>query len=91
MTELNNLVKDFQQNVVNICHLLIPALLFPQTDDIGEIARKTQNLQKENTQRQRVVVFTQGKDDTVATVGMPFCLLLGFVLISVLLQKKKKK
>ncbi|XP_024141079.1 adenosine kinase b isoform X1 [Oryzias melastigma] len=39
-----------------------------ETDDIAEIARKTQNLPKENTRRQRVVVFTQGKDDTVATV-----------------------
>uniref|UniRef100_A0A665XAD2 Adenosine kinase n=1 Tax=Echeneis naucrates TaxID=173247 RepID=A0A665XAD2_ECHNA len=37
--------------------------------DIAEIARKTQNLPKENAKRQRVVVFTQGKDDTVATVG----------------------
>lgn len=45
---------------------------FSQTDDIAEIAKKTQNLPKENTKRQRVVVFTQGKDDTVATVGMPF-------------------
>uniref|UniRef100_A0A8C2X947 Adenosine kinase n=1 Tax=Cyclopterus lumpus TaxID=8103 RepID=A0A8C2X947_CYCLU len=40
-----------------------------RTDDIAEIAKKTQNLPKENTKRQRVVVFTQGKDDTVATVG----------------------
>lgn len=40
-----------------------------QTDDIAEIAKKTQNLPKENDKRQRVVVFTQGKDDTVATVG----------------------
>jgi len=40
-----------------------------ETDDIAEIARKTQNLPKENTKRPRVVVFTQGKDDTVATVG----------------------
>lgn len=40
-----------------------------ETDDIAEIAKKTQNLPKENTKRQRVVVFTQGKDDTVATVG----------------------
>uniref|UniRef100_A0A7N6AWZ4 Adenosine kinase n=1 Tax=Anabas testudineus TaxID=64144 RepID=A0A7N6AWZ4_ANATE len=39
------------------------------TDDIAEIAKKTQNLPKENMKRQRVVVFTQGKDDTVATVG----------------------
>uniref|UniRef100_A0A671YLJ0 Adenosine kinase n=1 Tax=Sparus aurata TaxID=8175 RepID=A0A671YLJ0_SPAAU len=40
-----------------------------ETDDIAEIAKKTQNLPKDNTKRQRVVVFTQGKDDTVATVG----------------------
>uniref|UniRef100_A0AAQ5X7S0 Adenosine kinase n=1 Tax=Amphiprion ocellaris TaxID=80972 RepID=A0AAQ5X7S0_AMPOC len=40
-----------------------------RTDDIAEIAKKTQNLPKENTKRQRVVVFTQGKDDAVATVG----------------------
>ncbi|XP_013863116.1 adenosine kinase b isoform X4 [Austrofundulus limnaeus] len=40
-----------------------------ETDEIAEIANKTQNLPKENTKRQRVVVFTQGKDDTVATVG----------------------
>lgn len=44
---------------------------FLQTDDIAEIANKTQNLPKENTKRQRVVVFTQGKEDTVATVGRP--------------------
>ncbi|KAM4526773.1 adenosine kinase-like isoform 3-T3 [Fundulus diaphanus] len=39
------------------------------TDDIAVIAHKTQNLPKENIKRQRLVVFTQGKDDTVATVG----------------------
>ncbi|XP_075872348.1 adenosine kinase b isoform X1 [Nelusetta ayraudi] len=44
-------------------------LLGFESDDIGEIARKAQNLPKENAKRQRVVVFTQGKDDTVATVG----------------------
>lgn len=47
-------------------------LVFLQTDDIAEIAKKTQNLPKDNTKRQRVVVFTQGKDDTVATVGRQF-------------------
>lgn len=47
-------------------------LVFLQTDDIAEIAKKAQNLPKENLNRQRVVVFTQGKDDTVATVGRPF-------------------
>uniref|UniRef100_A0A8C5I744 Adenosine kinase n=1 Tax=Gouania willdenowi TaxID=441366 RepID=A0A8C5I744_GOUWI len=40
-----------------------------EMDDIAEIAKKTQELPKVNTKRQRVVVFTQGKDDTVATVG----------------------
>lgn len=40
-----------------------------ETDDIAEIARKAQNLPKVNKKRQRVVVFTQGKDDTVATIG----------------------
>ncbi|KAM8877748.1 adenosine kinase-like isoform 1-T1 [Synchiropus picturatus] len=40
-----------------------------ETDDIADIAKKTQNLPKDNTKRQRVVVFTQGKDDTAATVG----------------------
>lgn len=40
-----------------------------ETDDIAEIAKKAQYLPKENTKRQRMVVFTQGKDDTVATVG----------------------
>lgn len=49
-------------------------LVFLQTDDIAEIAKKTQNLPKENTKRQRLVVFTQGKDDTVATVGRLFLL-----------------
>ncbi|XP_072725426.1 adenosine kinase isoform X2 [Ciconia boyciana] len=36
-----------------------------ETEDIKEIARKTQALPKVNTKRQRIVVFTQGKDDTV--------------------------
>ncbi|KAM4623925.1 adenosine kinase b isoform 2-T2 [Polymixia lowei] len=40
-----------------------------ETDDIAEIAKKARDLPKENKQRPRVVVFTQGKDDTVATVG----------------------
>lgn len=40
-----------------------------QTEDIEEIARKVQELPKVNKNRQRIVVFTQGKDDTVATVG----------------------
>ncbi|XP_030059069.1 adenosine kinase isoform X1 [Microcaecilia unicolor] len=40
-----------------------------ETEDIKEIARKTQALPKSNTKRQRVVVFTQGQHDTImATV-----------------------
>uniref|UniRef100_A0A803TAS7 Adenosine kinase n=1 Tax=Anolis carolinensis TaxID=28377 RepID=A0A803TAS7_ANOCA len=35
------------------------------TEDIKEIAKKTQALPKVNLKRQRVVVFTQGKDDTI--------------------------
>lgn len=57
-------------------------IFFLQTDDIAEIAKKTQNLPKENTKRQRVVVFTQGKDDTVATVGrLFFCAFLRILLL----------
>lgn len=40
-----------------------------QTEDVGEIAKKVQNLPKVNKNRQRIVVFTQGKDDTIATIG----------------------
>ncbi|XP_030630044.1 adenosine kinase b isoform X2 [Chanos chanos] len=40
-----------------------------ETDDIREIAKMVQNLPKVNKSRQRIVVFTQGRDDTVATVG----------------------
>ncbi|KAM6442159.1 adenosine kinase isoform 1-T1 [Liasis olivaceus] len=36
-----------------------------ETEDIEEIARKTQALKKANPKRQRVVVFTQGKNDTI--------------------------
>ncbi|KAF6107347.1 adenosine kinase [Phyllostomus discolor] len=36
-----------------------------ETEDIKEIARKTQALPKMNLKRQRVVVFTQGSDDTI--------------------------
>lgn len=45
-------------------------LFFPQTEDIKEIARKTQSLPKENKKRQRIVVFTQGKEATVMAKGM---------------------
>ncbi|XP_035262731.1 adenosine kinase-like isoform X1 [Anguilla anguilla] len=40
-----------------------------ETEDIKEIARMAQRLPKENKKRQRIVVFTQGKDETVATKG----------------------
>ncbi|KAJ8264321.1 hypothetical protein GJAV_G00147790 [Gymnothorax javanicus] len=40
-----------------------------ETEDIREIARMAQSLPKVNEKRQRIVVFTQGKDDTVATKG----------------------
>ncbi|XP_061053268.1 adenosine kinase isoform X1 [Eubalaena glacialis] len=36
-----------------------------ETEDIKEIAKKTQALPKVNSERQRIVVFTQGRDDTV--------------------------
>lgn len=35
-----------------------------QTKDIKEIAKKAQALPKENAKRQRIVVLTQGKDET---------------------------
>uniref|UniRef100_A0A669E9H5 Adenosine kinase n=1 Tax=Oreochromis niloticus TaxID=8128 RepID=A0A669E9H5_ORENI len=37
------------------------------TKDIKEIARKAQALPKDNKKRQRVVVITQGKDETIET------------------------
>ncbi|RXN08933.1 adenosine kinase-like isoform X1 [Labeo rohita] len=40
-----------------------------ETEDITEIARRVQLLPKVNKNRQRIVVFTQGSEDTVATVG----------------------
>ncbi|KAM5236792.1 adenosine kinase isoform 3-T3 [Ctenodactylus gundi] len=36
-----------------------------ETEDIEEIARKTQALPKVNSKRQRIVIFTQGREDTV--------------------------
>ncbi|XP_076980982.1 adenosine kinase isoform X2 [Tamandua tetradactyla] len=39
------------------------------TEDIKEIARKTQALPKVNLKRQRIVIFTQGKDDTIMATG----------------------
>ncbi|KAG7492797.1 hypothetical protein MATL_G00018340 [Megalops atlanticus] len=40
-----------------------------ETEDIKEIAKKAQSLPKVNKKRQRIVVFTQGKNETVATIG----------------------
>ncbi|KAI5103664.1 adenosine kinase b, partial [Silurus meridionalis] len=40
-----------------------------ETDDIEEIARRVRLLPKVNKNRQRIVVFTQGQYDTIATVG----------------------
>ncbi|GAA6071955.1 adenosine kinase b, partial [Tachysurus ichikawai] len=40
-----------------------------ETDDIEDIARRVQLLPKVNKIRPRIVVFTQGQYDTVATVG----------------------
>uniref|UniRef100_A0A8C7APP9 Adenosine kinase n=1 Tax=Neovison vison TaxID=452646 RepID=A0A8C7APP9_NEOVI len=36
-----------------------------ETEDIKEIARKTQALPKVNQKRQRIVIFTQGREDTI--------------------------
>ncbi|GAA6111111.1 adenosine kinase isoform X1 [Tachysurus ichikawai] len=38
-------------------------------EDIEEIAKKTQSLPKENKKRQRIVVFTQGKEGTIMAYG----------------------
>ncbi|XP_036396100.1 adenosine kinase-like isoform X2 [Megalops cyprinoides] len=40
-----------------------------ETEDIKEIAKKAQSLPKVNKKRQRIVVFTQGENETVATIG----------------------
>ena len=40
-----------------------------QTEDIEEIAQKAQALSKVNKKRQRIVVFTQGKEGTVMAEG----------------------
>ncbi|KAF4794523.1 hypothetical protein TURU_101645 [Turdus rufiventris] len=73
--DLQNLAFSFQYNI-NICleSLLKEAAAFAreqgfETEDIKEIARKTQALPKVNTKRQRIVVFTQGKDDTILATG----------------------
>ncbi|XP_072679764.1 adenosine kinase isoform X2 [Canis lupus baileyi] len=47
-----------------------------ETEDIKEIARKTQALPKVNQKRQRIVIFTQGREDTImATVCLSLALL----------------
>ncbi|XP_072679772.1 adenosine kinase isoform X10 [Canis lupus baileyi] len=40
-----------------------------ETEDIKEIARKTQALPKVNQKRQRIVIFTQGREDTIMATG----------------------
>ncbi|XP_069741380.1 adenosine kinase-like isoform X2 [Narcine bancroftii] len=40
-----------------------------ETEDIKEIAKKVQSLPKENKKRQRIIVFTQGKDDTIVATA----------------------
>ncbi|MED6289210.1 hypothetical protein CHARACLAT_000382 [Characodon lateralis] len=40
-----------------------------ETKDIKELARKAQVLPKINSKRQRIVVFTQGKDETIMALG----------------------
>lgn len=61
-----------------------------QTKDIKEIVRKAQALPKDNKKRQRVVVITQGKDETVMAQSnisfffLPFpgiCFTLSLVLV----------
>lgn len=53
-----------------MCPGIKKMLIFLQTEDIEEIAKKTQSLAKENKKRQRIVVFTQGKEGTVMAKGM---------------------
>ncbi len=48
-----------------MCFIFSPV----QTEDIEEIAKKAQSLPKENKKRQRIVVFTQGKEGTIMTKG----------------------
>lgn len=43
----------------------ISPMLHDQTEDIKEIALKIANLPKVNTARPRIVVFTQGAEDTI--------------------------
>ncbi|XP_078284625.1 adenosine kinase-like isoform X8 [Rhinoraja longicauda] len=40
-----------------------------ETEDIKEIAKKAQALPKVNKKRQRIIVFTQGKEDTIAATA----------------------
>lgn len=65
-------VRDKYRITPEICSqncIIIFLLVFLQTEDIAEIARRVQSLPKVNKNRQRIVVFTQGREDTVATVG----------------------
>lgn len=43
-----------------------------QTKDIKEIAKKAQALPKVNKKKQRIVVLTQGKDETAMALGKVF-------------------
>uniref|UniRef100_UPI00398F4D3A adenosine kinase-like isoform X1 n=2 Tax=Pristiophorus japonicus TaxID=55135 RepID=UPI00398F4D3A len=40
-----------------------------ETEDIKEIAKKAQGLPKVNEKRQRIIVFTQGKDDSIVATA----------------------
>ncbi|XP_067828667.1 adenosine kinase-like isoform X2 [Heptranchias perlo] len=40
-----------------------------ETEDIKEIAKKAQGLPKVNEKRRRIIVFTQGKDDTIVATA----------------------
>ena len=49
--------------------LAIFYFVFFQTEDIKEIALKAAALDKVNKERERIVVFTQGKDATIVASG----------------------
>lgn len=60
--------KDYDSKMY--IHVFQNLCFSPQTENIEEIAKKAQSLPKENKKRQRIVVFTQGKEGTVMTKGM---------------------
>lgn len=45
-----------------------------QTKDIKEIAKKAQALPKVNTKKQRIVVLTQGKEETTIAQSKILCI-----------------